>query len=438
MSGPEDARAEMSVPLRIGLVLIAGVWAAGAWWSFEEQRQFARRLKFHVDFLLPAVADGLPVAMGAVAFSAALDGRPAGRARLGTALAVGGSVASNGLNAWGRTHGDLTTVVVACAVPLLAGIAFEVLLAELRTAVLVARGEIVRRPRRAAPEPVPPLRPIRLALDPLREFGQWRRHVLAVTDPAADPVGREVLSRLVDAVSQRPAAGVSAGGPVGEIADEDVDETVFEAPRWPTAPAGTAEENAVIAGSGPWGGRGATDLWQPAAVPPALAAAWVPALDETATAEISTERSAAETAAMASERSRAETSETAAETSRSETTETAGEMSRSSRPVVSRSVARRVSRETSRSETPDETPDEVSAGSSRRGVSQRAAMAAWAASQLDAGVELSGADLDRQFGTRNYGRAVLRQVRADRAAAAETPQPAGELAAAGVGGGSDV
>ncbi len=322
------ARRTLSGPLLLALVLVAGVWAAGAVWSFKEQSEFAHRLGFTIDWLLPAVADGLPVAMGAVAFSAAVDGRPATAARLGTALAVGGSVASNGLNAWSRTGGDLKTVIVACAVPTLAGIAFEVLLGELRKQVLSTRGEISHRIRL---EPMPPLRPIRVLLDPVREIGQWRRHVLAVTDPAADSTSRAALSRLADAVAEIEAQRETP-------ADDEPRET-FEAPVWPT---------------------------------PAL------------------------------------TTSVPKETSRSVGTET---------PALTAPVPS----ETSRSE-----PNERS----RSPRSQRNEMRAWAQSQLDAGAAITGADLDRQFGTRTVGRVVLRELRAARA---QQQEAAAVPALAGVG-----
>ncbi|WP_322778796.1 DUF2637 domain-containing protein [Frankia sp. Cas4] len=327
------ARRTLSGPLLLALVLVAGVWAAGAVWSFKEQSEFAHRLGFTIDWLLPAVADGLPVAMGAVAFSAAVDGRPATAARLGTALAVGGSVASNGLNAWSRTGGDLKTVIVACAVPTLAGIAFEVLLGELRKQVLSARGEISRRTRL---EPVPPLRPIRVLLDPVREIGQWRRHVLAVTDPAADSTSRAALSRLADAVAE---IGAQREAP----ADDEPRET-FEAPVWST---------------------------------PALTTS------------------------------------------------------------VPRKTSRPVGSETTRTETPALTapvPSETSRSApserARSVRSQRSEMRAWAQSQLDAGVPITGADLDRQFGTRTVGRVVLRELRA---AQAQQQDAAAVPALAGVG-----
>ncbi|WP_322755985.1 DUF2637 domain-containing protein [Frankia sp. Cas3] len=173
-------RRTLSAPLLLALVLVAAVWAAGCVWSFEEQRTFAHRLGFHVDWLLPTVADGLPVAMAAVAFAAAVNGRAATAARLGTLLAVGGSVASNALNAATRTHGDRTTIVVAAAIPVLAGIAFEVLLGELRKQVLHRRGL-------ATPAPIPTLRPVRLVLSPRTAWTEWRTAVLLATAPGSRP-----------------------------------------------------------------------------------------------------------------------------------------------------------------------------------------------------------------------------------------------------------
>lgn len=102
----------------------------------------------------------------------------------------------------------------------------------------------------------------------------------------------------------------------------------------------------------------------------------------------------------------------------------------------------------STTETPSETPSETAAGSSSRSrsaasrassrpavspaavrrrtanktqtapVSQREAMTAYAAEQLDAGAVLTGAELDRRFGTKNYGARILRDLRAARAAEA--------------------
>ncbi len=200
----------VSWPLIVSLVLIAGVWVAGAVWSYDHQSRFAESLGFHHGYLLPAVADGLPVAMAAVAFSAALDGRPATVARLGTALAVAASSASNGIYAWRRSGHDLTTVIVAVAIPVMAAVAFEVLLGEIRKQVLQRRGA-------TPPAPIPLLRPIRVLLDPAHEIGQWRRTVLAVTDPAVDPAAREAMVRLVAQIrAEQAVASLGASPGVSE------------------------------------------------------------------------------------------------------------------------------------------------------------------------------------------------------------------------------
>lgn len=242
--GEQQAGPSLSIPMIVGLVLIAAVWAAGAVWSFEEQSDFAHRLHFHVPWLLPLAADGLPVALGAIALNAALDGRGSAGARAATMLAVGASVASNGLNAWNRTktgvapqvHHDLTTVIVACAVPTLAGIAFERLLVELRKAVLSARRELP--PPRDKGAPAPALRLIRVLLDPVHEIPSWRRTVLAVTDPAIDAATRRELVRLVSQIRTEQAAQRMAGpdsavlppAPRSDTADTAGGER-FEAPR---------------------------------------------------------------------------------------------------------------------------------------------------------------------------------------------------------------
>ena len=383
MSTTAGSKRSMSAPLVISLLLIASVWAAGAVWSFDHQKRFARALGFHHDYLLPAVADGLPVAMAAVAFSASLDGRGATAARLGTALTITGSAISNGMYAWRRSH-DLTTVVVALAIPVMAAVAFEVLLGELRKSVMQARGV-------TPPVPVPHLRPIRVLLDPRREIAQWRRHVLTVTDPAADPVSHAVLSRLIKIDSSRP---VALAGPAEQTASNASQEAarpqaepavpaveaegpreVFEAPRWPT------ETN--LAASSETGGASRPSRPVPAIGKPH------------------------------------------AETSRGERTET----SRPSRSNMSRSRPSRS--QVSNAETASRL-EAVSRSEKAARVSQRAAMTAWAAAQLDAGREITGADLDRKFGTRNYGRAVLRELRAARATAAS---PAALPAGTGVSDG---
>lgn len=183
-------RIAAALPIAVALVLIGAVWAAGAVWSFEEQTAFAKDARFHVPELLPLVLDGMAVAMAAVAYAASLDARPAVFARLGTALAVACSAASNVAWAWERSAGDVQTIALAGGVPVVANLAFEVLLSEIRRQVLRRRGQ---------PGPVAIVYPrlVRLALAPWPTFVAWRRLVLAATDPAKafgqqPPVGAAV------------------------------------------------------------------------------------------------------------------------------------------------------------------------------------------------------------------------------------------------------
>lgn len=166
----------ISWPLCIALVTIAGVWAAGAVWSFGEQTLFARAKHFDIPQLLPLVLDGFAVAMASVAWASSMDGRSAGFARCGTLVAIAGSATSNSVWAWERAA-DVTTVVIAAAVPVVSGAAFEVLLGEIRHTVQRSRGLPV-------PVPITGPRPIRLILSPWKTFAAWRRLVLAATDPA--------------------------------------------------------------------------------------------------------------------------------------------------------------------------------------------------------------------------------------------------------------
>lgn len=162
------------LPLAIALAAVALVWIAGCVWSWEEQSGFAHSKGFQIPWLLPAVIDGLAIALASVAFAASLDGRPAVFARLGTTLAVAGSATSNGAFAWQRTAADLGTVVLAAVVPVAANLAFEVLLGELRRQVLRRRGI-------PAPVAVPLPRMIRSWLSPWSTFFEWRRLVLDAT-----------------------------------------------------------------------------------------------------------------------------------------------------------------------------------------------------------------------------------------------------------------
>ena len=174
------------LPLGLALSAVTAVWAFGAVWSFTEQSAFARAKGFSDPALLPLVLDGLAVAMAGVAFAASLDARPAVGARLGTALAVAASAASNGLWAAERsalpTGPDWTTVAIGAGIPIAANIAFEVLLGELRRQVQRHRGL-------PAPAALPSLRLVRLLLDPPAAFTEWRAEVLARTAPAGPPGG---------------------------------------------------------------------------------------------------------------------------------------------------------------------------------------------------------------------------------------------------------
>lgn len=174
-TGPDQPK-RSTWPLVIALVGIAAVWVCGAVWSFSEQTDFARATHFDIPQLLPLVLDGLAFSMAAVAWSASIDGRTAGFARLGATIAIAISAASNAQWAWERS-GDRTTVIIAAVVPLASNLAFEVLLAE-------TRRQVRQRAGHSAPVPIPAPRLIRLGLSPFATFFAWRRLVLAATDPA--------------------------------------------------------------------------------------------------------------------------------------------------------------------------------------------------------------------------------------------------------------
>jgi hypothetical protein len=164
-------------PLALALSAVAGVWLAGAVWSFDEQTRYAASCGFSVPWLLPLVLDGLAVSLAGVAYAAALDGRAAVQARLMTMLAVAASAASNGAWAWTRTYGDPGAVTLAVCVPVAANLAFEVLLSELRRQVHRRRGLPA-----AVPIPVP--RVARILLAPVPSVREWRALVLDATAPA--------------------------------------------------------------------------------------------------------------------------------------------------------------------------------------------------------------------------------------------------------------
>jgi hypothetical protein len=192
-----------AIPLRFALLITAAVWAMGCVWSFREQTLFAHAKGFHLPWLLPAVIDGLAIALACVAYAASLDGRPGVVARLGTAVAVAASAASNATFAWQRS-GDTTTVVLAAGVPVAANLAFEVLLHELRRQVLRRRGL-------PAPVAVPYPRMIRLVLAPVSTLHQWRRLVLDLTvlEPpvaVATPGAHDVADAPASAATTWPGA----------------------------------------------------------------------------------------------------------------------------------------------------------------------------------------------------------------------------------------
>jgi hypothetical protein len=172
--GSDPDRGGPMVWLGIALLAITGVWVAGCVWSFEEQTAFARSKEFNLPWLLPLVIDGFAIAMAAVAFAASLDARSAGWARLGTAAAVALSAGSNAAWAWERSTGDQGTIALAAVVPVVANMAFEVLLSEVRRQVMRGRGV----PARIA---IPYPRGLRTVLAPWSTFFEWRRLVLEAT-----------------------------------------------------------------------------------------------------------------------------------------------------------------------------------------------------------------------------------------------------------------
>src|SRR5690348_8139888 len=177
----------------------------GCTWSFREQSMFAHSKGFDVPWLLPAVIDGLAIALACVAYAASLDGRPGMTARLGTAVAVAASAASNATFAWQRS-GEATTVVIAAGVPVAANLAFEVLLHELRRQTMRRRGL-------PAPAAVPYPRLIRVVLAPWSTLRQWRRLVLDLTalEPAfhaANTVANAAATAGI-ADAHTPAAGAN-------------------------------------------------------------------------------------------------------------------------------------------------------------------------------------------------------------------------------------
>jgi hypothetical protein len=202
-----------AIPLRFALLTTGAVWAMGCVWSFREQSLFAQTKGFHLPWLLPAVIDGLAIALGCVAYAASLDGRPGLVARLGTAVAVAASATSNATFAWQRS-GDLTTVVIAAGVPVAANLAFEVLLHELRRQVMRRRGL-------PAPVALPYPRLIRVLLAPVSTLREWRRLVLDLTalEPAFRASNAAADAGSPDALASVRNVSVSAAASDDQLVD---------------------------------------------------------------------------------------------------------------------------------------------------------------------------------------------------------------------------
>jgi hypothetical protein len=187
----------ISPVMALALTGVLVVVISGDVWSFREQTDLARDLAFDIPWLLPVVLDGLAAALAAVAFAASLDGRPALGARLGTALAVTASAASNlaaaALRLGTESPRDRIALAIAAGIPVAANLAWEVILGELRRQVMRRRGL-------PAPVPVPWPRVVRVVLAPVSTLRLWRRVVLGLTDPAGghvtgDPVTPRVVTR---------------------------------------------------------------------------------------------------------------------------------------------------------------------------------------------------------------------------------------------------
>lgn len=190
-SGPQHT-GPVRWPVWLAMPLIFGVFVAGAVWSFREQTALARSAGFHVPELLPLVIDGFAAAMAAVAWAASLDGRAAVMARLGIAVGIACSVGTNAAWAWERSGADRLTVVLAGGVPVLAMLAFEAVLAEVRR-------QVQRRRGLPQPDPVPLPRFLAVLLSPLRTPRMWRRLALDLTDP------RRQFEAVHAALGDRPA-----------------------------------------------------------------------------------------------------------------------------------------------------------------------------------------------------------------------------------------
>jgi hypothetical protein len=230
--------------LTVALLSVAGVWLAGAVWSFEEQTRYAASRGFSFPWLLPLVLDGLAVSLAGVAYAAALDARPAIQARFMTGVAVAASAVSNGAWAWTRTAAhsaghrpDTGAVALAVGVPVASILAFEVLLGELRR-------QVHRRRGMPASVAIPTPRLARLLLAPIGTIREWRAVVLTLTTPAGcnggasaeqvtcqvhpqehDDTGGQPLHDDVPEKTFAPVGAVPAGPPALTVSSTSAAET---------------------------------------------------------------------------------------------------------------------------------------------------------------------------------------------------------------------
>jgi hypothetical protein len=189
------------------LTLVALVYAGGAVWSFHEQTMFAITLGFESrPWLLPIVLDGMVAAMASVALVVSLQGRSAFRPRMVTMIAITLSALSNAVAAWNRTNGtdtQVTATIVATIIPVAAAVAWEALLDELRSQIILSAAPYLAKRK------IPGPRAIRLLLSP-RTILEWRRLVLEMTTPVNPITGRSIshVDVEVTAIDQpdQPAA----------------------------------------------------------------------------------------------------------------------------------------------------------------------------------------------------------------------------------------
>jgi len=198
-----DRREEIMKRFTVGaLIGVFVVWASGAVWNWNEQTELADYLGFGMPWLLPFLLDGLALSLAAVATSASLDGRAGVVPRIGTLVAISASAAVSGYAAYVRSIepdiftgaalplDDPVVVLIGAGAPIVALIAFEVLLTEVRRMVQKARG-------RQSPAPIPYPRLIRWILAPWKTFFAWRTIVLDLTDRELEVVRVQVASMPV-------------------------------------------------------------------------------------------------------------------------------------------------------------------------------------------------------------------------------------------------